>query len=65
MAWPRSETVEAGPVQPVYNLDVADDHDFFAGQRGALVHDNTLPGLRQAPFDAEPSLGGNAPSPKK
>jgi len=54
-----SATVESaaqGPVQPVYNLDVAEDHDFFAGRRSALVHDNTLPDFRQAPFDADPGL---------
>ena len=27
------------------------------GHAGALVHDNTLPDLRLAPFDAAPSLG--------
>ena len=48
------EAVEADKVQPVYNLDVAEDADFFAGQRGALVHDNTLPDPRLAPFDAAP-----------
>jgi hypothetical protein len=44
--------VEEGPVQLVYNLDVADDADFFAGNAAALVHDNTLPDPRLAPFDA-------------
>jgi len=45
-------SVESGPVQPVINLDVAEDADFFAGQAGALVHDNTLPDPRLDPFDA-------------
>ena len=45
------ESVEAGPVQPVFNLDVADDADFFAGASAALVHDNTLPDPRLVPFD--------------
>jgi hypothetical protein len=45
------EAVEADKVQPVYNLDIADDADFFAGQLGALVHDNTLPDPRLVPFD--------------
>jgi hypothetical protein len=57
----RVEAVEAGPVQPVFNLDVAEDHDFFAGSGGALVHDNTLPDLRLAPFDAAPSLALSPP----
>jgi hypothetical protein len=46
------QSVETGPVQPVFNLDVAGDHDFFAGAAAALVHDNTLPELRLEPFDA-------------
>jgi hypothetical protein len=44
--------IEPEKVQLVYNLDVADDADFFVGSVGALVHDNTLPDLRLAPFDA-------------
>ena len=45
-------SIERGEVMPVYNLDVAEDHDFFVGRVGALVHDNTLPDLREKPFDA-------------
>ena len=48
--------IEAGTVQPVFNLDVDGDADFFAGEAAALVHDNTLPDLRQAPFDAPPAV---------
>ena len=58
-------SVESGPVQPVYNLDVSGAHDFFAGAAGALVHDNTLPSLHQVPFDAEPSLTALMPSATK
>ncbi|WP_406694312.1 polymorphic toxin-type HINT domain-containing protein [Singulisphaera sp. Ch08] len=54
------ESVEAGTVQPVFNLEVAADHDFFVGHRGTLVHDNTIPRLRLDPFDAEPSLSSLA-----
>ena len=43
--------IESERVQPVFNLDVADDADFFAGSVAALVHDNTLPDLKQTPFD--------------
>lgn len=46
------ESVSEGPVQPVFNLDVAEAHDFFAGAASALVHDNTLPDTRLRPFDA-------------
>jgi hypothetical protein len=44
--------IENGKVIPVFNLDVADDADFFVGEVGALAHDNTLPSLREMPFDA-------------
>jgi hypothetical protein len=48
------EAVEGAEVQPVFNLDVAGDADFFAGAAAALVHDNTLPDPRLVPFDATP-----------
>jgi intein/homing endonuclease len=48
----KVEKIETGEVQPVFNLDVADDADFFVGDAAALVHDNTLPDLKQVPFDA-------------
>jgi tetratricopeptide (TPR) repeat protein len=44
--------IEDGRVVPVFNLDVADDADFFVGDVGVLAHDNTLPNLRETPFDA-------------
>ncbi|WP_422928141.1 polymorphic toxin-type HINT domain-containing protein [Singulisphaera sp. PoT] len=50
------DSIVPGSVQPVFNLDVADDADFFVGKQGALVHDNTLPSLRLKPFDAPPTL---------
>jgi hypothetical protein len=56
------ESVASGPVQPVFNLDVAGDHDFFAGAAAALVHDNTLPELRLEPFDAVAELSTLAPT---
>ncbi len=46
------DSLEKGQTQPVYNLDVAGGHTFFVGKIGLLVHDNTLPQLRDAPFDA-------------
>lgn len=45
-------SIEPGTVQPVFNLDVEGDADFFVGEAAALVHDNTLPDLKQHPFDA-------------
>ncbi len=44
-------TVENDRVQPVFNLDIAEDADFFVGHLGALAHDNTLPDTRLTPFD--------------
>jgi hypothetical protein len=49
--------IEEGDVVPVYNLDIAADADFFAGRAAALVHDNSLPDLRQLPFDSVSALG--------
>ena len=49
----------AEPLGVIINMKdqhVAEDADFFVGRSGALVHDNTLPDLRLAPFDAAPSL---------
>ncbi len=34
---------------------MADDADFFVGRQGTLVHDNTLPELRQAPSTLPPA----------
>jgi hypothetical protein len=53
----KVSAVEDDRVQPVFNLDVAADADFFVGRVGALVHDNTLPDLRLTPFDAPARRG--------
>ena len=53
------ESVEAGKVELVYNLDIADDADFFAGTSAALVHDNTLPDPRLIPFDRATEVVAN------
>ena len=45
------EEFTAGDVQLVYNLDIAEDADFFAGSSAVLVHDNTLLDSRLVPFD--------------
>jgi hypothetical protein len=49
-------SVETGSVQPVFNLDVGDNHSFFVGQGGALVHDNSVVRPVLHPFDAGPTL---------
>ncbi len=48
--------IEPDRVQPVFNLEIAGDRTFFVGNVAALVHDNTVPDLRAAPFDAAPDL---------
>jgi hypothetical protein len=47
-------SVEPGDIEPLYNLDVAQNRSFFAGNSSVLVHDNTLPPARLTPFDAPP-----------
>ena len=39
----RITSVEQAPVQPVFNLDVAEFRTYFVGDSAMLVHDNTLP----------------------
>jgi hypothetical protein len=48
--------VTAEKVQPVFNLEVAEGHDFFVGKNGVLAHDNSLIQPVADPFDARPEL---------
>jgi hypothetical protein len=43
--------IEHRPVQPVFNLVVAENHDFFVGHSAALVHDNDYAPRVERPFD--------------
>ena len=43
--------IEEGDTVPVYNLDVAEAATFLVGKEALLVHDNTLPDLRERPYD--------------
>jgi hypothetical protein len=59
--------VEVGSVgpdknQPVYNLDVAENRDFFVGSKGLLVHDSNFVKPLPEPFDLAPDLATLAPS---
>jgi hypothetical protein len=47
----RVQSVEDDTTQPVYNLDVAENRDFFVGTRGFLVHDFSFVQPVLAPFD--------------
>jgi hypothetical protein len=48
----RITSIEKGPVEPVYNLKVADGSSFFVGRNKVLVHDNSLVEPVLKPFDA-------------
>jgi hypothetical protein len=52
--------------QPVFNLDIAENRDFFVGTEGLLVHDSNFVNPVAEPFDREPELttmaGGIRPS---
>jgi hypothetical protein len=48
----RVEAVESDAVQPVFNLEVAHGQSFFVGERGVLVHDNSLVQPTTEAFDA-------------
>ncbi len=47
----RVQAIEADAAQPVYNLDVAENRDFFVGTKGFLVHDFSFVQPVLAPFD--------------
>jgi hypothetical protein len=47
----RVRSVQAGSAQPVHNLDVAEDRDFFVGSKGFLVHDSNFVQAVLEPFD--------------
>ena len=49
-------SVAADQSQPVYNLDVAENRDFFVGKSGLLVHDYSFVQPVLLPFDRQPDL---------
>ena len=50
------ESVEPDKLQPVFNLDVAENRNFFVGKQGCLVYDFSIVQPVLAPFDREPDL---------
>jgi hypothetical protein len=50
------KSVTAEKVQPVFNLEVAEGHDFFVGKSGVLAHDHSVIKPVSDPFDARPEL---------
>jgi hypothetical protein len=57
-------SVENEKPQPVYNLDIAGNRDFFVGKTGVLVHDFSFVQPVAAPFDREPELKSQPASPE-
>ncbi len=51
-------SVESHTNQPVYNLDVAENHDFLVGSKGLLVHDSNFVEPVLEPFDRSPVTPG-------
>ncbi len=47
----RVQSTETDTTRPVYNLDVAENRDFFVGTKGFLVHDFSFVQPVLAPFD--------------
>ncbi len=58
------DAIEADKTQPVYNLDVAVNRDFFVGTSGLLVHDFGFVQPVAEPFDRTPDLGSPIPESK-
>jgi hypothetical protein len=58
----RVESITATGVMPVFNLVVAENSDYFVGNREILAHDDTMVQTVHAPFDASPDLAAIAPS---
>ena len=58
------ESIETDKTQPVYNLDVAGNRDFFVGKSGLLVHDFSFVQPVSEPFDRQSDLGSTVSAPK-
>jgi hypothetical protein len=52
----KLESVESDKPQPVFNLDVAQNRNFFVGKQGCLVYDFSIVQPVPEPFDREPDL---------
>jgi hypothetical protein len=51
------KSIAADQDQPVYNLEVGENRDFFVGNSGLLVHDYSFVQPVLLPFDRQPDLG--------
>lgn len=61
----RVASISSAELQPVFNLEVARNPNYFVGQSqaAALVHDNTLIAPTTRPFDQAPNLAAAGPGP--
>jgi hypothetical protein len=55
------ESIAADKTEMVYNLDVAENRDFFAGKSGLLVHDYGFVQPVSEPFDRPQDLAALTP----
>jgi hypothetical protein len=58
------QSIETEKSQPVYNLDVEGNRDFFVGTTGLLVHDFSFVQPVIEPFDRRPELATKSPDPE-
>ena len=58
------ESIETDKTQPVHNLEVPENSDFFVGAKGLLVHDFSFVNPVLEPFDRQPELVSQVPSSK-
>lgn len=58
----KTQSIEPDATQPVYNLNVANNRDFFVGKKGLLVHDFSFVQPVVAVFDREAELVTPAPA---
>ena len=57
-------SVVSGKPQTVYNLDVAENRDFFVGRHGVLVHDSNFVQPVSDPFDSAAEMAVVTPAAK-
>jgi Pretoxin HINT domain len=57
-------SVKPDPVQPVFNLKLADGNSFLVGASGVLAHDNSVVNPEEKPFDRVPTIGEVATAPR-
>jgi hypothetical protein len=56
------QSIKPDATQVVYNLDVAENRDFFVGTAGLLVHDFSFVQPLLSPFDRQPEWAAETPA---